>query len=114
MSISFPLGGSLYYARDLGKVAGGPGIPLEDERFCVGPDASSKIAYVVWQEITARLLQKVALIEATENWETLTGGGVPCPVAGLGAHPVLRGGHGMQQADEGGWVGGLHVGGGTG
>ncbi|KAJ6578076.1 protein kinase subdomain-containing protein PKL CAK Fmp29 [Mycena capillaripes] len=38
MSISFPAGGSLYYAQDLEKVAGGPGIPLEDECFCVGPD----------------------------------------------------------------------------
>ena len=38
MSISFPAGGSLYYAQDLEKVAGSPGIPLEDERFCVGPD----------------------------------------------------------------------------
>jgi len=26
------------------------------------------------------LTLKVALIEATENWETLTGGGAPCPV----------------------------------
>jgi len=38
MSIAFPAGGSLYYAQDLEKVAGGPGIPLEDPRFCVGPD----------------------------------------------------------------------------
>ena len=38
MSISFPAGGSLYYAQDLEKVAKGPGIPLEDEHFCVGPD----------------------------------------------------------------------------
>jgi len=38
MSIAFPAGGSLYYAKDLEKVSGGPGIPLEDGRFCVGPD----------------------------------------------------------------------------
>ncbi|KAF8999017.1 protein kinase subdomain-containing protein PKL/CAK/Fmp29 [Hymenopellis radicata] len=38
MSISFPAGGSLYYAQDLEKLGGRPGIPLEDERFCVGPD----------------------------------------------------------------------------
>ncbi|RDX52769.1 protein kinase subdomain-containing protein PKL/CAK/Fmp29 [Lentinus brumalis] len=39
MSITFPGGGSLYYAQDLEKMAGGPpGVPLEDERFCVGPD----------------------------------------------------------------------------
>ena len=40
MSIAFPAGGSLYYAKDLDKVAGRPGIPLEDKRFCVGPDTS--------------------------------------------------------------------------
>jgi hypothetical protein len=38
MSISFPAGGSLCYKQDLEKVVEGPGIPLEDERFCVGPD----------------------------------------------------------------------------
>ncbi|EED83412.1 predicted protein [Postia placenta Mad-698-R] len=38
MSISFPAGGSLYYAHDLEKVAGRAAIPLKDERFCVGPD----------------------------------------------------------------------------
>lgn len=38
MSLAFPAGGSVYYAHDLEKVPGGPGIPLEDERFCVGPD----------------------------------------------------------------------------
>ncbi|KAL4068939.1 kinase-like domain-containing protein [Scleroderma yunnanense] len=32
MSIAFPAGGSLYYTKDLEKVAGRPGIPLEDER----------------------------------------------------------------------------------
>lgn len=31
-----------------------------------------------WEGETLAL--KVALIEATENWEKLTGGGVPCPV----------------------------------
>lgn len=38
MSITSPAGGNLYYARDLEKVAGRSGIPLKDERFCVGPD----------------------------------------------------------------------------
>ena len=38
MSIPFPAGGSLYYTADLEKVAGGRGIPLDDGRFCVGPD----------------------------------------------------------------------------
>ncbi|KAG7088308.1 hypothetical protein E1B28_012318 [Marasmius oreades] len=45
MSISFPAGGSLYYAQDLEKVAGGPGIPLEDERFRVGPDVRLPLWY---------------------------------------------------------------------
>jgi len=45
MSISFPAGGSLYYAQDLEKVTRGPGILLEDERFRVGPDA--RLASVV-------------------------------------------------------------------
>ncbi|PIL30993.1 hypothetical protein GSI_05686 [Ganoderma sinense ZZ0214-1] len=42
MSIPFPAGGSLYYADDLKKVAGrmtGIPMPLNGERFCVGPDA---------------------------------------------------------------------------
>jgi len=45
MSIAFPAGGSLYYAKDLEKVPGGPGIPLEDERFCVGPDTRLSLWY---------------------------------------------------------------------
>ncbi|KAF8995945.1 kinase-like domain-containing protein [Cyathus striatus] len=40
MSISFPAGGSLYYSKDLEKVASKPGIPLEDKRFSVGPDVN--------------------------------------------------------------------------
>ncbi|KAJ7292863.1 protein kinase subdomain-containing protein PKL/CAK/Fmp29 [Mycena rebaudengoi] len=39
MSIPFPAGGSLYYTNDLEKVARRTGIPLNDERFCIGPDA---------------------------------------------------------------------------
>ena len=38
MSITLPDGGSLYYRKDLEKVSGNLGIPLEDDRFCVGPD----------------------------------------------------------------------------
>ncbi|KAG5645989.1 hypothetical protein DXG03_004590 [Asterophora parasitica] len=38
MSVSFPAGGSLYYAEDLERLALKPGIPLKDERFCIGPD----------------------------------------------------------------------------
>ena len=37
-SIEFPAGGSLYYRKDMEKLNGNPGIPLEDDRFCVGPD----------------------------------------------------------------------------
>ena len=45
MSIAFPAGGSLYYTQDLEKVAGRPGIPLEDKRFCVGPDTRLPLWY---------------------------------------------------------------------
>lgn len=45
MSIAFPAGGSLYYAKDLEKVAGGPGLPLEDKRFCIGPDTRLRLWY---------------------------------------------------------------------
>ncbi len=45
MSIAFPAGGSLYYAQDLEKVAMGPGIPLENERFCVGPETRLTLWY---------------------------------------------------------------------
>ncbi|GJJ07193.1 hypothetical protein Clacol_001393 [Clathrus columnatus] len=45
MSIAFPGGGSLYYTKDLEKVTTGPGIPLEDERFCVGPDTRIPLWY---------------------------------------------------------------------
>lgn len=45
MSISFPAGGSLYYARDLEKVAGRAAIPLEDVRFCVGPNTRLPMWY---------------------------------------------------------------------
>jgi len=38
MSIAFLAGGSLYFTKDLEKMAGRRGIPLEDKRFCVGPD----------------------------------------------------------------------------
>ena len=45
MSIPFPAGGSLYYSKGLEMVAGSPGIPLEDERFCVGPDTRVPLWY---------------------------------------------------------------------
>ncbi|KAG6888801.1 hypothetical protein C0995_005821 [Termitomyces sp. Mi166 len=145
MSIAFPAGGNLYYAKDLKKVAGRPGIPLEDKRFCVGPDTRLSLWYggrsqidvdrgpyesaeavlvraadkerlsgAVWSSAVKHagvqcaplrgiddpyrhsrrhlfsyasdpwqgetLALKVALIEATENWETLTGGYAPCLV----------------------------------
>lgn len=45
MSIPFPGGGSLYYASDLERIAGRTGIPLNDERFCIGPDARLHMWY---------------------------------------------------------------------
>ena len=45
MSLSFPAGGSLYFTKDLEKVAPGLGIPLDDKRFCVGPDVSLPLWY---------------------------------------------------------------------
>ena len=45
MSVAFPAGGSLYYTRDLEKVDGRPGIPLEDGRLCVGPDTRLPLWY---------------------------------------------------------------------
>jgi len=46
MSIPFPAGGSLYHTNDLEKkVAGRTGIRLNDERFCVGPDARLHMWY---------------------------------------------------------------------
>ena len=76
------------------------------------------LASDMWDGETLAL--KVALIDATQNWETLTGGGVPCPVVfdpddvhetmeldkeqreadeALKACEALIGGHG-----RGGWV----------
>ncbi|TBU26130.1 kinase-like domain-containing protein [Dichomitus squalens] len=45
MSLSFPAGGSLYFTKDLEKVAPGLGVPLDDKRFCVGPDVSLPLWY---------------------------------------------------------------------
>jgi len=45
MSIAFPAGGSLYYTKDLEKVARRPSIPLKDKRFCVGPDTRLPLWY---------------------------------------------------------------------
>ncbi|KAJ2913707.1 hypothetical protein MD484_g6703, partial [Candolleomyces efflorescens] len=45
MSLSFPAGGSLYFAHDLEKIAPGQGVPLEDKRFCVGPDTDLSLWY---------------------------------------------------------------------
>lgn len=63
MSISFPAGGSIYYATDLYQLSGSEGIPLEEEnegipldeqakriplqkkRFCLGPDVSIPLWY---------------------------------------------------------------------
>ncbi|KAI0046534.1 hypothetical protein FA95DRAFT_1606821 [Auriscalpium vulgare] len=53
MSISFPAGGSIYYASDLKELSGNEGIPLDDQaesiafekRFCIGPDVSVPLWY---------------------------------------------------------------------
>lgn len=45
MSQPFPAGGSLYFTEDLEKVAPGLGVPLEDKRFCVGPDTKLALWY---------------------------------------------------------------------
>ena len=45
MSLSFPAGGSLYFTKDLEKVATGLGIPLDDKRFCIGPDVRLPLWY---------------------------------------------------------------------
>jgi len=45
MSLPFPAGGSLYFTKDLEKVAKGLGVPLEDKRFCVGPDTMLALWY---------------------------------------------------------------------
>ena len=45
MSLPFPAGGSLYFTKDLEKVAPGLGVPLEDKRFCVGPDTKLALWY---------------------------------------------------------------------
>lgn len=63
MSISFPAGGSIYYARDLKELSGNEGIPLQEEnkgipldeqiecislekkQFCMGPDVSVPLWY---------------------------------------------------------------------
>ncbi|KAF9568231.1 hypothetical protein CPC08DRAFT_757730 [Agrocybe pediades] len=56
MSIPFPAGGSIYYAKDLKELSGKEGIPIEQQqnesdaasekaRFCIGPDISRKLWY---------------------------------------------------------------------
>ena len=45
MSLPFPAGGSLYFTKDLEKVAPGLGVPLDDRRFCVGPDTKLALWY---------------------------------------------------------------------
>ncbi|KAI6017895.1 protein kinase subdomain-containing protein PKL CAK Fmp29 [Pisolithus marmoratus] len=45
MSIAFPAGGSLYYTKDLERVAGRLGIPLKNGRFCIGPDRRLPLWY---------------------------------------------------------------------
>ncbi|KIY65649.1 kinase-like protein [Cylindrobasidium torrendii FP15055 ss-10] len=42
MALSFPAGGSLYFTQD---VKNGSGIPLDDARFCVGPESRMSLWY---------------------------------------------------------------------
>ncbi|KAH9966315.1 hypothetical protein BGW80DRAFT_1562908 [Lactifluus volemus] len=46
MSIAYPAGGSLYYTKDLEKVAGRPGITLEDERFCIEDNVGALCLFI--------------------------------------------------------------------
>jgi hypothetical protein len=45
MSLSFPAGGSLYFTKDLEKVAPGLRITPDNEHFCVGPDTRLPLWY---------------------------------------------------------------------
>ena len=45
ISQSFTAGGGLYFTKDLEKVAKGLGVPLEDQRFCIGPDTKLALWY---------------------------------------------------------------------
>jgi hypothetical protein len=45
MSIPFLAGRSLYYTKDLEKVAGRMGIPLNNESFCISPDTRLHMWY---------------------------------------------------------------------
>ncbi|KAG5641641.1 hypothetical protein DXG03_004555 [Asterophora parasitica] len=54
MSISFPAGGSIYYASDLKELTGSEGVTLDDHSesiasekkgFCIGPDVSTPLWY---------------------------------------------------------------------
>ncbi|TFY60204.1 hypothetical protein EVG20_g7498, partial [Dentipellis fragilis] len=51
MSIAFPAGGSLYYAKDLKKVSGRPGNLLEDAQFCVDESTVAALARAADKEI---------------------------------------------------------------
>ena len=75
MSEAFPAGGSLYFSKDLEKVASGLGVPLEDERFCIGPD--TKLA--LWYRRRAGLdvnrgpcmaLSASSLLHSQTNWHS--------------------------------------------
>ncbi|KAK7000463.1 hypothetical protein R3P38DRAFT_3058481 [Favolaschia claudopus] len=70
MSISFPAGGSIYYARDLMELSGNGGIPLDEQdessalegdRFCIGPDVSIPLC-LPWPVYVALLLSLLTLL----------------------------------------------------
>ncbi|KAF7794383.1 hypothetical protein EIP86_005517 [Pleurotus ostreatoroseus] len=45
MSIPFPAGGSIYYTKDLKKMAGSTSTPLDNDAFCIGPDVRLHMWY---------------------------------------------------------------------
>ena len=55
MSLSFPAGGSLYFTKELDKVATGLSIQLKDERFCIGLDTKLPLWYGRHQQTPKRL-----------------------------------------------------------
>jgi len=45
ISLSFPVGGSLYFSKDLDKVVTRLDVLLDDKDFCIGPDTRLPLWY---------------------------------------------------------------------
>jgi hypothetical protein len=110
MKLAFPAGGSIYYPRDLEGLVKRKPIPLEDSRFCVGPDVSSTYWYgrrsqldvdrgpctlnnftsqLIFLELTSRLqfqaVKTCSLLQPARNSPTSNSLGDPaCPSAANG------------------------------